>query len=51
MIDGKSDPGAWADEIASTGRFRAVAAPAWKLVPVEPPPSHPQTRVTRRLLG
>jgi hypothetical protein len=36
IIDTKSDPGAWADEIASTGRFRAVAAPAWKLVPVEP---------------
>ena len=35
MIDNKSDPGAWADEIASTGRFRAVAAPAWKLVPGE----------------
>jgi hypothetical protein len=36
MVDEKSDPGAWADHLASTGRFRAVAAPAWKLVPVEP---------------
>jgi len=36
MIDTESDPGAWEDHIASTGRFRAVAAPAWKLVPVEP---------------
>jgi hypothetical protein len=24
MIDTKSDPGAWADEIARTGKFRAV---------------------------
>jgi hypothetical protein len=27
-IDGKSDPGAWADHIASTGRFRAAAEEA-----------------------
>jgi len=33
-IDGKSDPGAWADHIASTGRFRVAAEEAVALQPV-----------------